>query len=258
MLFSETLLSSTGEYSCASCHQPQRHFTDGRARALGATGELHQFNTPTLYNVAFNASFGWTDSGLDSLESQHLVPLYNQHPVEMGYQPGLLQKLLEQPAYAHAFQQVFAEPASTSNMIKAIAAYVRTIRAPVSAFDRYLFFDITDDFAALQQHGMELFFSARLGCTTCHASLNFSGPVQHVIQQAPAAFHITGVGGTTQAFRAPSLRQIANTAPYMHDGSLTSLTEVLHHYETVSAPHVPDFALSDAERSALIAFLQAL
>lgn len=86
-LFSEGALSATGEFSCASCHQPQQHFTDGLAVARGATGELHSRNTPTLYNVAYNASFGWDDQGIDTLEAQHLIPLENTDPVEMGFSP---------------------------------------------------------------------------------------------------------------------------------------------------------------------------
>ena len=82
-LFHDQRLSVNHTMSCASCHQPERHFTDGRPRAVGALGELHPHNTPTLYNTAYNASYGWRDDGLTSLEAQHRVPLYNDAPVEI-------------------------------------------------------------------------------------------------------------------------------------------------------------------------------
>ncbi len=257
-LFSETALSVTGAYSCASCHQPDKDFTDGLARAVGATGQLHEFNTPTLYNVAFNASLGWTDQGLHTLEQQHLVPLQNTSPVEMGYQPHMLSKLAADADYRQAFQAVFAAPPNTADVVRAIASYVRTLRAPQSAFDRYLFFDDTGEFGAQQRHGMQLFFSPRLGCSECHASLSFSGPVQHTLQQAQPAFHVTAVGGASRAFRAPTLRRVAHTAPYMHNGSLKTLHAVLQHYQQVRVERVPEFTLSTEEQQALLAFLRSL
>ncbi|MEM9623018.1 MAG: cytochrome c peroxidase, partial [Pseudomonadota bacterium] len=257
-LFGEPLLSDTGDFSCATCHQPDRHFTDGRTTAIGATGAAHRFNTPTLYNVAFNASYGWTDTGTTTLEDQHLIPLQNRQPVEMGYRPELLQALLVQPDYAAAFAEAYTDKPDTSHLVKAIAAYVRTLRAPVSAFDKLLFYDDASNFGAREQTGMGLFFSPRLGCATCHASINFSGPVKHEQAQAAPVLHVTGVGGGGEAFRAPSLRQVARTAPYMHDGSLATLAEVLTHYEQVSLPDIPDFMLTEKERDALIAFLEAL
>ncbi len=259
-LFSETALSVTGTYSCASCHQPHRHFTDGLKQAVGATGEQHAFNTPTLYNVAFNVSLGWTDQQITSLEHQHRVPLENRNPVEMGYSPTLAEALAQQESYRTAFAAVFASAPSTQNIVQAIASYVRTLRAPASAFDRYLFYD--QPMTPEQHTGMDLFFSDRLGCATCHASLNFSGPIQHRTRQQPvvpeAVFHVTGVNNSYQAFRAPTLRSVAHTAPYMHDGSLATLDEVLRHYQTTQRERIPKFRLSPAEHRALISFLKAL
>ena len=258
-LFSETALSINGTYSCASCHHPESHFTDGLPRAIGATGEQHPRNTPTLYNVAFNVSFGWLDLGLTQLEEQHLVPLFNSAPLEMGYQESLLQTLSQDPTYTKAFAAAFSDGAiSTDTVTKALASYLRTLIAPVSAFDRYLF---EDDRTALSPEavaGLELFFSSRLGCALCHASFSLSGPTSHEIQSSEPVFHVTGVGDTNIAFRAPTLRMVKHTAPYMHDGSLATLNDVIEHYQQVRVERVPEFSLSDDEQKQLIAFLESL
>ena len=254
-LFGETALSINGKFSCATCHQPARHFTDGLKVAIGALGEPHRFNTPTLYNTAYNASLGWQDEGLERLETQHLVPLTNQQPVEMGFHEGLIPTL--EAKYATRFAAVFGDERITLERItKAIASYVRTLRAPSSAFDRYVYWD--EPLNATAKEGMALFFSERLGCSHCHGSFNLSGPVRHEFTEADPVFHVTGVASSDEAFRAPTLRAIRHTAPYMHAGNLDSLEAVIHHYETTDAERVPDFVLSDKERNALIAFLNAL
>ena len=258
-LFNETALSVNGTYSCGSCHRPEHHFTDGLARAVGATGEQHPRNTPSLYNVAFNASFGWMDQGLTLLEQQHRVPLFNNAPLEMGYDDSRLQALAKDPTYIAQFSAAFADGAlSTENVTKALASYLRTLIAPVSAFDRYLFEDDPSGMSDSAIAGLELFFSPRLGCAQCHASFNLSGPINHAFQASEAVFHITGVGGVDVAFRAPSLRMIKYTAPYMHDGSLATLDEVVEHYQRVQVERVPVFDLTADEQRQLIAFLESL
>ena len=256
-LFSETQLSATGTYSCATCHKPDAHFTDGLEVAIGATGELHSRHTPTLYNVAYHASFGWDDTALTTLEDQHIVPLTNDAPVEMGFTKDLLPQI--EGTHGTQFERAFPnESLSLNTIVKAIAAYVRTIRAPESDWDRYVYFD---EPAALTQEanaGMTLFFSERLGCSHCHGSFNFSGPLKHAVEQAEPVVHHTGVAGSELSFRAPTLRAIKHTAPYMHAGQLDSLRDVLDHYEQTEAERVPDFKLSKQERIELISFLEAL
>jgi cytochrome c peroxidase len=258
-LFTETALSVTDAYSCGSCHRPQHHFTDGLPRAVGATGEQHPRNTPTLYNVAYNASFGWLDEGLTQLEAQHLVPLFNNAPLEMGFDDSRLRVLATDPTYVTQFATAFTDGViSTENVTKALASYVRTLIAPVSAFDRYLFEDDSTALSASAIAGLELFFSPRLGCAQCHASFNLSGPISHQLQASEPVFHVTGVGSTNIAFRAPTLRMVKHTAPYMHDGSLATLYEVVQHYQQVRVERIPVFDLSAAEQRQLIAFLESL
>lgn len=257
ILFNDTRLSGNGTYSCATCHKPANHFTDGLDVAVGATGELHSRNTPTLYNVAYHASFGWEDSALTSLEEQHLVPLTNDAPIEMGFMPSSLEKI--EQAYGARIQQAFPnETLSLQLIIKAIAAYVRTIRAPESAWDRYVYFDERSAISAEAKAGMTLFFSDRLGCSHCHGSFNFSGPLKHELEQAEPVFHHTGVAASQLSFRAPTLRAIKHTAPYMHAGQLKTLEDVINHYENTDSERVPNFVLSAQERLELISFLESL
>src|SRR5216684_7143875 len=141
-LFHETHLSSTGQYACASCHRPELAFTDGKPRALGATGESVKHSAMSLANVAYNAAFTWSDSRVHSLESQMRQPLFNQHPVEMGLEGGgraALEALSAETAYRDLFAAAFPGdpvPISVDNLIKAIAAFERSLISGRSPFDR--------------------------------------------------------------------------------------------------------------------------
>lgn len=261
-LFFDTRLSVTGTFSCASCHRPELAFTDGRTHAVGATGESLRRNSMSLTNVAYNLSFTWSSRAITTLEAQMRTPLFGQHPVEMG----LLEKTQQQltllasdASYVQAFCAAFPQAANLKsvitidNVIKAIATFERTLISGRSAFDRYTFDDQRDALNASARRGMELFFSERVGCVRCHSGINFSGPIQFEgSQNSEAIFANTGLydidgkgaypardNGLIEEtrkredagrFRVPTLRNVALTGPYMHDGSVESLEEVLDHY----------------------------
>jgi cytochrome c peroxidase len=266
-LFADPRLSVTGEYSCQSCHAPGRAFTDGRDRSLGATGETVPLNAPTLLNAAYSPSLGWKDAGVHTLEQQMRGPLFNQHPPELGLagrEAAVEQVLAADSALAREFAAAFpgaAQPVSLDNVIRAIAAYERTLFAGDSAFDRYVFGGEHAALDALQKRGMELFFSERSGCAACHGGINFSGPWVDAGQgDAHAVFADTGTG---QSVRVPTLRNLGATAPYMHDGRFASLDAVLDHYERLATDPSADARLRRAplttgERESLAAFLQSL
>ena len=301
-LFSDGRLSLTGTYSCASCHVPALAFTDGRVNAIGATGEHHTRNTPTLINAAYAASFGWSDPTLLTLEAQHRVPMFNHTPVELGLDQVLPQRLSElsaDPGIAALREAAYPGTdagVTLDQMIQGIASYVRTLISADSAFDRYLYED-EDSLTVEARRGMRLFFSERTNCSLCHASFNLSGPVvQQGIPSPPAVFHNTGlynIGGTGRypdpglethtgratdmgAFRAPTLRNVAVTAPYMHDGSIATLEGVIDFYDAGgrvidSGPFAGDgrvnpfkrkeihaLHLDSQEKSDLVAFLKCL
>ncbi len=267
-LFFEPRLSVSGRYSCASWHDPVRAVTDGRARAQGATGAALPHNTPTLVNVAYNITFGWQHPEVRSLETQMRQPLFNAHPVELGLEGrthALSAQLEQDPRYAQAFAQAFpAAPApSLDHLIKAIAAFERTLIFGRSAFDRYVFAGEHDALSDAAKRGMALFFSARTGCGACHSGINFSGNWRDA-QGATGRASFALNGTSAQALRVPTLRNVALTAPYMHDGRYATLAAVLEHYSRLARQRpsldrrLPQVPLTEPERADLIAFLESL
>lgn len=266
-LFADRRLSITGNYACESCHAPARAFTDGLPRARGATGEILPLNAPTLLNAAYNPSLGWRDSGITTLEQQMRGPLFNEHPRELGLagqERVIERKLRADQGLVDGFAAAFpGEPApiTMDNMIRAIAAYERTLVSAAAPFDRYVFAGEHDALDATQKRGMEIFFSERGGCAGCHGGINFAGEwVDRDHPQAKAAFADTGTG---ERVRVPTLRNLTATAPYMHDGRFATLDAVLDHYERLAADPAADARLRRAsltteERAALRAFLLCL
>ena len=292
-LFYETRLSSTGGYSCASCHRAELAFTDGRAHAVGATGDTVRRSAMSLANVAYSPAFTWGNSRIGSLEAQMHTPLFNRHPLEMGLRINgreAIAALAGDAAYGAQFSAAFpgeASPLTMDHVIKAIAAFERTLISGRSAFDRYVFSDDALAMSEPAKRGMSLFFSARLGCSECHSGINFSGPlIYQTHEKAIALFANNGLyrvnprgdyPATDQGlievthspadmgkFKVPTLRNIALTAPYMHDGSLETLPQVLDHYSRGGRrnPHqdrrVRRTPLSAEERADLLEFLGSL
>jgi cytochrome c peroxidase len=267
ILFADPRLSITGEHSCQSCHSPARAFTDGLPRSRGATGETLELNAPTLLNVAYNASLGWRDASLRTLEQQMRGPLFNEHPRELGLagRESLIERELSaDPALARKFTAAFpgvAAPVTMDNVIRAIAAYERTLLAGSSAFDRYVFGGDHRALSERQKAGMQLFFSDRAGCVRCHAGINFNGEwVDRDHPEATPAFADTGTG---VAVRVPTLRNLPVTAPYMHDGRFAAIDAVLDHYERLATDPRADLRLRRAplttnEREQLHSFLLSL
>ena len=272
-LFFEPRLSVTAGYSCASCHEPARAFSDARPRAIGARGDPLPHNALALVNVAYNISFGWSTRGVRTLEAQMRQPLLNEHPVELGLrgrERAVCAMLAADPAYAAAFAAAFAgEPGpevSFDHLVKAIAAFERTLLSGDSPFDRYVFGGEHQALDPEAKRGMALFFSARVGCAGCHSGINFAGNWRDARgATGDASFAHNGTGA--RAMRVPTLRNIALTAPYMHDGRFATLDQVLAHYSGLGEraarglvldrrlPHAP---LSAAERAELAAFLESL
>ena len=304
-LFYDTRLSGDGSVSCATCHQPERAFTDGRSRAVGIAGNIHPRSAMSLTNVAYNATLGWDDPNLTSLEDQIVVPLYNTQPPEMGVayrEKDVLDRFKKDRRVRRLFQKAFAgehNPITMRNIIYALTSFERTLISGNSAYDRWAYGGKTDALDKYQRAGARLFFSQRLSCFRCHAGFNFSGPVTYEGSDTPdARFHNTalynedGQGAYPEPntglhrhsgliedmgkFRAPTLRNIALTAPYMHDGSIPTLEAVVDHYagggrsrlsiyrtreadsESAIDPLITGFDLSPDEKRQLIAFLHAL
>jgi cytochrome c peroxidase len=257
---------------------------------MGSTGALHARSTMTLANVTFNASFGWADPTLRTLEAQMAVPMFNEHPIELGLK-GRETEVVSRFATVDdraRFDAAFpGEPVSLATIVKAIAAFERTIVSGDSPLDRYLYRDDKSAMTPAALRGMKLFFSKRLQCAECHGSFNLSGPVDFVgAEKVLLLFHNTGLydvdghgsypvtdhgllDSTRQPsdmgrFRAPTLRNIAVTAPYMHDGSIPTLEAAIDHYVSggfksrYRSERVRGFRITAGEKADLLAFLESL
>ncbi len=257
-LFYDKRLSGNGTQSCASCHQQSLAFTDGRGVGLGSTGESHVRGAQPLANVAYNATITWANPSLVTLEKQMEVPFFGDAPVEMGVNDGnkaaVLARVSADALYPPKFAAAFPgdpEGVSWVHVIQAIAAFQRTLISGNSPYDQYTQGKAT--LSASEERGMRLFFGEKAECFHCHGSFNFNDQVVHAASRVvEIPFHSTGLynlGGTGNfpsgnqglfeftakasdrgLFRAQSLRNVALTAPYMHDGSIATLEEVLDFY----------------------------
>ena len=289
-LFFDNRLSYNQTYSCATCHQPKLAFTDGLARAIGSTGQIHSRSTMSLTNVAYNLSFGWADNLTHNLEQQVLTPLLNTKPIELGVlgvEAEILQRFLDDKVRLKLFTEAFdldpshaSEQLSIDHIQKALASFQRTLISGNSPYDDWLFNDNSDALSASAKKGMSLFFSKKLACGECHGGLNFSGNFNFATQNKPKPIFlnnglykvypdkglstISGLESDIGLFKVPTLRNIALTAPYMHDGKLKSLNEVIEHYAHAGSGHVNQdtlikgFLISPTEQANLIAFLHSL
>lgn len=257
-LFYDTRLSGNQTMSCASCHEQARAFTDGDVVAIGSTGQLHPRNSMSLANVAYLGRFTWANHLMTELETQAPVPMFGTEPVELGLhgmEGALLARLAAEPLYPPLFAEAFpgvAEPITIIHVIRAIAAFQRTLISASSPFDRYSRGE-ADAISPAAKRGKQLFESERLECFHCHQGFNFQDVTRYVGKPtAEARFHntalynIDGAGGYPVGnrglydltlvpsdmgkFRAPTLRNITVTAPYFHDGSAATLDDVLDHY----------------------------
>ena len=264
-LFFDKRLSSDNDMSCASCHIPDKAFADGLAKARGAQGRVLSRNTPSLWNLGAYQSYFW-DGRAASLEEQALAPI--QAADEMGQDLDELESELNGvPGYAARFRKVFGGPVTREGIARALAAYQRSLVTRDSDFDRYL----AGDVSALSEDalaGWEIFQEA--GCIRCHSGVHFTDNAFHrlgVSFDDEGRGAITGQAEDRYAFRTPGLRDVAKTAPYMHDGSLATLTEVVEFYYRSTPVRAPDGLplsfeplsyRSFSEIPLIVAFLNAL
>lgn len=269
-LFYDPRLSDNGQQSCATCHQQAKAFTDGRARAIGSTGELHPRNAMSLANVGYAGTLTWNDPTLTRLEDQALVPMFGEHPVELGLaRPGdaLVARLRAVPTYRRLFAAAFGEgdTITVANVTRALATFERTLVSGGSPYDRYRFGRDDNAISPAAKRGEQLFFSQPLSCFRCHKGFTFSGSAEFEGRQKRLAeFENNGLTADAGLFKTPTLRNIAATAPYMHDGSIGTLEAVIEAYATggrdhpSKSPMVRGFTLTAEQRRDLIAFLNSL
>jgi cytochrome c peroxidase len=303
-LFYELRLSKNQNRACGTCHEQKKAFTDGFHRAVGTDNDLHGHNTLTLTNVGYRSELGWTDMSVRALEQQLLVPLLGNDPIEMGMggsETSLLAWLASDPDYAELFAAAFpddADPVTLDNLARSLAAFERTIISVDSPFDRYVWGD-EDAVSDAVKRGWELFQSPEIACNRCHGGRDFATPTDgegnvtalvgyHNIglydidgngsypESAQGLIAATGIAEDMGRFRIPTLRNLAYTGPYMHDGSVISLEDALDILvaggrNVQSGPFAGDgrgnpykselivpIALTDEQRADLLALLLSL
>jgi cytochrome c peroxidase len=275
-LFFDSRLSKDQQRSCASCHQPEKGFADGRVLSQGADGRPLTRHTPHLYNLSGGKTFFW-DGRVTSLEEQARVVMASKVELDLPADAAA-RRLRTVRYYLEGFQIAYPSEGITGRTVpRAIAAFVRSIDAGVAPFDRYL----SGDSSAISQSAVRghRLFVGRAGCVKCHAGAAFTD----------MAFHNTGVVGTDlgragldrvgefrmrpypffqthKAFKTPGLRNVARTAPYFHNGSESTLTDVVRFYNSggkasvagATSPDVHPLGLSDDEVHDLVSFLESL
>ncbi len=303
-LFYDKRLSGNGALACAGCHRQDLAFTDGGKAGKGATGEFTARSSQHLANSAYHPTLTWANPSLLTLEKQMEVPLFGESPIEMGINDSnkatVLARFSSLPLYQQKFAAAFpgqADGLSWANVIKAIASFQRSLISGNSRYDQFV--SGKGALTPTEIRGMNLFFGEKAECFHCHGSPNFNDQFVHASTRVlEKPFHNTGLynlGGTGAfpepnrgvfelsglpkdmgMFRAPSLRNVAKTAPYMHDGSIATLEDVLDFYAAggrniTSGAHAGDgrrnplksdlvnlINLDAQEKSDLIAFLKTL
>ncbi len=303
-LFYDKRLSGNGTQSCESCHFQEYAFSDQKVVPTGSTDEVLLRNSPALVNVAYNATLTWANPVLTEVERQVLIPLFGEFPVELGvtgHEKEVLDRLQSDSHYQRLFAAAFptdADPINFHNITYALASFVRSLVSGGSDYDRYL----AGDKSVLSPEalrGMEMFFSESFECHHCHIGFNFSASTVHANSTFSASafqnnglynlggsgayprgnrglFEITGEANDMGRFRPPTLRNVGLTAPYMHDGSIATLEDVVRHYAAggrvitegplagdgrrnpIKSGLIPGFEISDAEVRDLVAFLNSL
>lgn len=303
-LFYDPRLSQNGTQSCASCHRPALAFTDGLAQSIGSTGERNRRGAMSLVNVAYLTSYTWANPLLRTLEAQAMVPLFGTTPVELGSSDvaRLMDRFAASPGYREAFAAAFPQdpaPVNLGNLVRALACFERTLISAGSPYDRYFFGGDENALTPAAKRGNALFFSERLECNHCHSGFHLVDSTQTAhTREAALLYHNTGLYNLDGAgsypprdtgladvttkpedvgrFRSQTMRNIALTAPYFHDGSAKDLDAVLDHYaaggRTIAeganagdgsrnprkSPFLIGFTLTPAERADLHAFFAAL
>jgi cytochrome c peroxidase len=263
-LFFDPMLSLDSTRSCASCHIPSLAFTDGRKVSEGIKGRTVTRNSPSLANMAYMNSF-MRDGGVPTLEMQVEAPIQEHNEMDLSLQ-FVARRMMKNPEYVKMSQLAYEREPDPFVVTRSIAAYERTLISGNSAFDKYSNGNktaITDD----EKAGYEVFKSSE--CDNCHSGFLFSDQTLknnglYLHYPDSGRMRITKVAADRAMFKVPSLRNVAITSPYMHDGSMASLKDVISHYRIGGMAHhnrselIKPLEISDKEEAQLIAFLRCL
>jgi len=265
-LFYDNRISFNNTKACASCHDQKFSFTDNYRRSIGAYGDLTEYNAPPLINLILNRYLTAADTSLHYPEQQIYNPLFRDHPVELGWkghEEEMLKRFSASTFYLLQFKDAFPgekEPVTVINIQQSITSFIKTILSFQSPYDEYLYRNNKNALNESAVRGMHLFRSSRLKCSQCHSGVNFNQPV---FQSWP--HFTTGFSADSAKFKVPTLRNLAFTAPYLHDGSAETLQQVIELYEKGGQssvknkhPFITGFKLNSQERRDLLSFLLSL
>jgi cytochrome c peroxidase len=276
-LFYERKLSADNTLSCASCHNPAVGFGDGRKHSVGVGGKLGTRNAPTLLNAAYGATQFW-DGRAHSLEEQAGGPIANSIEMNMSH-PLLVKRLQADPEYRAQFEKAFGPgPVTIGKVEKAVASYERTLVSGNSPFDRYWYRSDKTALSAAAVRGLSVFLDNTKGnCASCHLvgdkyALFTDGEFHNIGVGVNEEGELTDLGRYNEtnvesdkgAFKTPTLRNVALSGPYMHDGSLKTLKDVVDFYagggnsNPYLASEIKTIQLSAKDRADLVAFLESL
>lgn len=300
-LFFDNRLSYNGTKSCGSCHDPKFAFTDGYRKSITVSGDNVLHNSPSLINISVQHYFDWANPSVTSLEKQHERPLFNEQPPELGAnknKEAIIQKLSGDQFYNQSFKEIYGDekvPVSFTTIIKSIAAFVESLQSLQSPYDSFVAGN-NNAISVSAKKGMQLFFSEKLKCASCHTppyftmaaqtgntdSIYFNIGLYNVLNTGlypsfdNGLIMVTGKTADDGKYKTPSLRNVALTAPYMHDGSVSRIEEVIENYarggrNIISGPYTGDgknnrnkdkkiagFSINAEEKQDLINFLYSL
>jgi len=263
-LFQETRLSGEGRVSCATCHVPEKAFTDGMRFSLAPNGKPMRRHTPTVLNVAYSSFLNW-DGKFTTLRQHAVATIANPVNMNLPDESVLVARLDAEPGYGTMFGAAFGGGPTKARVGQAIEAYERSLTTPNSPFDRYAQGD-KGALTGAQKRGLTL-FTGKANCTECHYGPTFTDDAFHSLGiegKDPGRFAITGLDVDFAAFKTPTLRNVSRTAPYMHNGSLATLRDVVDFYDAggglsePKTPLLPKLHLTPSEKRDLVAFLESL
>lgn len=266
-LFYDPVLSRDSTISCVSCHAPGHAFSDTVTFSPGVGGAPGKRNAPTLANVAYQPYFT-REGGVPTLEMQILVPIQEHNEFDFNILL-IAERLKKDSIYVRMSREAYNREPDFYIITRSIACFERTLISGESRFDKFYFQGKTDALSEQEKNGMNLFFSERTHCSGCHSGFNFSNYAfenngLYDIYPDPGRFRLTEDSLDIARFKVPTLRNVALTGPYMHDGSISTLSAVIDHYNSGGKNHphksamIKPLGLTEKEKSELLAFLEAL
>lgn len=265
-LFYDPIMSSDSSISCASCHAPNLAFSDKIALSLGVEERLGTQNAPTLVNLAYHPYYTRA-GGVPTLEMQILVPIQEHNEFDFNILL-IVERLKNNPTYVQMAAEAYDREPDAFAITRSLACFERSLISGYSRYDQFSNYN-KNTLSKSEERGMELFFNKKTNCSSCHADFNFTNYAfenngLYEVYSDEGRFRLTQKEADRALFKVPTLRNIELTAPYMHDGSFSTLEEVVEHYNSGGKNHpnksdlIQPLDLSKREKNDLIAFLKSL